>query len=126
MVKYILKRIGFLLLTLFIVASATFFLMKLLPGTPFNNPKIPADQLLILKKQYGLDKPVWMQYLTYIVGISHGDFGMSLSISWPNRVKLNRFSDWTISTNWRTGDGRRHTCRDLAWCHCRDPQEHMG
>ncbi|MEK0405084.1 ABC transporter permease, partial [Lactiplantibacillus plantarum] len=35
------------------------------------------DQLLILKKQYGLDKPVWMQYLTYIVGISHGDFGMS-------------------------------------------------
>ncbi|MGO3475794.1 MAG: ABC transporter permease, partial [Lacticaseibacillus paracasei] len=77
MVKYILKRIGFLLLTLFIVASATFFLMKLLPGTPFNNPKIPADQLLILKKQYGLDKPVWMQYLTYIVGISHGDFGMS-------------------------------------------------
>ena len=72
-----LKRIGFLLLTLFIVASATFFLMKLLPGTPFNNPKIPADQLLILKKQYGLDKPVWMQYLTYIVGISHGDFGMS-------------------------------------------------
>lgn len=39
MVKYILKRIGFLLLTLFIVASATFFLMKLLPGTPFNNPK---------------------------------------------------------------------------------------
>ena len=77
MVKYILKRIGFLLLTLFIVASATFFLMKLLPGTPFNNPKIPADQLLILKKQYGLDKPVWMQYLTYIDGISHGDFGMS-------------------------------------------------
>ena len=52
MVKYILKRIGFLLLTLFLVASITFFLMKMLPGTPFNNPKIPADQLAILKKQY--------------------------------------------------------------------------
>lgn len=37
MVKYILKRIGFLLLTLFLVASITFFLMKMLPGTPFNN-----------------------------------------------------------------------------------------
>ncbi len=77
MVKYILKRIGFLLLTLFLVASITFFLMKALPGTPFNNPKIPADQLEILKRQYGLDKPVWIQYLTYMVGITHGDFGMS-------------------------------------------------
>ncbi|MBD8889905.1 ABC transporter permease, partial [Bacillus velezensis] len=47
MAKYILKRIGFLLLTLFLVATITFFLMKLLPGTPFNNPKIPADQLAI-------------------------------------------------------------------------------
>lgn len=52
-------------------------LMKALPGTPFNNPKIPADQLEILKRQYGLDKPVWIQYLTYMVGITHGDFGMS-------------------------------------------------
>ena len=77
MVKYILKRIGFLLLTLFLVASITFFLMKALPGTPFNNPKIPADQLEILKRQYGLDKPVWIQYLTYMIGITHGDFGMS-------------------------------------------------
>ena len=77
MAKYILKRIGFLLLTLFLVATITFFLMKLLPGTPFNNPKIPADQLAILKKQYGLDKPVWMQYLTYMAGITHGAFGMS-------------------------------------------------
>ena len=63
MVKYVLKRIGFLILTLFLVASITFFLMKLLPGTPFNNPKIPADQIAQLKAQYGLDKPVWQQYL---------------------------------------------------------------
>ncbi|MCT2909336.1 ABC transporter permease [Schleiferilactobacillus harbinensis] len=77
MVKYVLKRIGYLLLTLFIVASITFFLMKLLPGTPFNNPKIPAAQIAILRKQYGLDLPVWQQYLNYMVGIAHGDFGES-------------------------------------------------
>ena len=87
MVKYILKRIGFLLLTLFLVASITFFLMKMLPGTPFNNPKIPADQLAILKKQYGLDKPVWMQYLTYIIGITHGDLG--LSYQFPGQTVSN-------------------------------------
>ncbi|MCI1892850.1 MAG: ABC transporter permease [Schleiferilactobacillus harbinensis] len=77
MVKYILKRIGFLLLTLFLVASITFFLMKLLPGTPFNNPKIPAAQQAILAKQYGLDLPLWQQYVNYMVGIVHGNFGES-------------------------------------------------
>lgn len=77
MVKYVLKRIGFLILTLFLVASITFFLMKMLPGTPFNNPKIPTDQIAQLKAQYGLDKPVWQQYLSYILGAAHGDFGTS-------------------------------------------------
>ncbi|MFD1485462.1 oligopeptide ABC transporter permease [Lacticaseibacillus baoqingensis] len=77
MIKYILRRVGFLILTLFLVASITFFLMKLLPGTPFNNPKLPADQLAQLKAQYGLDKPVWQQYLNYLWGAVHGDFGTS-------------------------------------------------
>lgn len=77
MAKYILKRIGYLLLTLFIIASLTFFLMKLMPGTPFNNPKIPAEQLAALKKANGLDKPVYVQYLKYLGGLLHGDFGTS-------------------------------------------------
>lgn len=77
MVKYILKRIAYLILTLFIVASLTFFLMKLLPGTPFNNPKLPKAQIALLNKQYGLDKPVWQQYINYLVGIVHGNFGVS-------------------------------------------------
>lgn len=77
MVKYTLKRIAYLILTLFLVASITFFLMKMLPGTPFNNPKLPADQIAQLKAQYGLDKPVWQQYVTYILGAAHGDFGTS-------------------------------------------------
>ncbi|MFD1432075.1 oligopeptide ABC transporter permease [Lacticaseibacillus yichunensis] len=77
MIKYILKRIGYLILTLFLVASITFFLMKLLPGTPFNNPKLTHDQIALLNKQYGLDKPLWVQFFQYIVGIAHGDFGQS-------------------------------------------------
>ncbi len=77
MVKYIIKRVFYLLLTLFIIASATFFLMKLMPGTPFNNPKIPAEQLAALKKANGLDKPVYVQYLKYLAGVIHGDFGTS-------------------------------------------------
>jgi len=81
MIKYILKRVGYLILTLFLVASITFFLMKLLPGTPFNNPKLPPDQIVALKAQYGLDKPVWQQYLSYMLGLLHGDMGMSFQFS---------------------------------------------
>lgn len=77
MIKYVLKRLGYLVLTLFIVATFTFFLMKLLPGTPFNNPKIAPDQIAVLRKQYGLDLPVWQQYLNYMVGVVHGRFGES-------------------------------------------------
>jgi oligopeptide transport system permease protein len=77
MAKYILKRIFYLILTLFIIASLTFFLMKLMPGTPFNNPKIPASQLAALKRANGLDKPVYVQYLRYLGGMLHGDFGTS-------------------------------------------------
>lgn len=68
MARYLLKRIGYLVLTLWLVASITFFLMKLLPGTPFNNPKIPVEQIALLRAQYGLDQPLWRQYLTYMVG----------------------------------------------------------
>ena len=50
MAKYLLKRIFYLLLTLFIVITVTFFLMKLLPGTPLQNQQIlsPSEQHLIL------------------------------------------------------------------------------
>ncbi len=67
----------FLILTLFIVASITFFLMKMLPGTPYNNPKVTGAQLAALNKANGLDKPVWYQYIKYLVGLLHGDMGTS-------------------------------------------------
>lgn len=77
MLKYILKRLFFLALTLFLVASITFFLMKLLPGTPFNNPQLGREQIALLNKQYGLDLPVWQQYLKYMGGLLQGDMGTS-------------------------------------------------
>ncbi|KZL40053.1 oligopeptide ABC transporter permease [Secundilactobacillus collinoides] len=82
MAKYLAKRIFYLLLTLFIVITVTFFMMKLLPGTPLTNQAklSPQEQHLILK-QYGLTKPVWQQYLLYVVGIFHGNFGTSFQFS---------------------------------------------
>lgn len=82
MKKYLLKRVFYMALTLFLVATIIFFLMKLMPGTPYSNQdKLTASQIQIMNKQYGLDKPVWEQYLIYILGFFHGDLGTSFQYS---------------------------------------------
>ncbi|GAF41458.1 oligopeptide transport system permease protein OppB [Agrilactobacillus composti DSM 18527 = JCM 14202] len=82
MTKYILKRIAWIFITLWIVATITFFLMKLLPGTPYTNQaKLSADQIRIMNEQYGLNKPLFTQYWVYIVGLLHGDLGTSFQFN---------------------------------------------
>ncbi|WP_125546968.1 MULTISPECIES: oligopeptide ABC transporter permease [Levilactobacillus] len=82
MAKYLAKRIFYLILTLFIVITVTFFLMKLLPGTPLTNQaKLSQSQIALIYKQYGLDKPEWQQYLLYLAGAVKGDFGTSFQFS---------------------------------------------
>ena len=79
MIKYILKRIGFSLVTLFVLITVTFFLMQLLPGDPFTGEKqIPEAIMANMRAKYGLDKPVWQQYLLYIGNVVQGDLGVSI------------------------------------------------
>ena len=77
MTKYLLKRIAILLVTLWVVVTLSFFLMQVMPGSPFNNPKLTNDMIAVMNKQYGLDKPVWEQYLQYLWNVLHGDLGTS-------------------------------------------------
>lgn len=78
MVKYVLQRIVYLIITLFVITSFTFFLMKFLPGTPFQNEeKLSVEQREILNEKYGLDKPVPVQYANYMTNIVKGDLGVS-------------------------------------------------
>ena len=71
-----------MILTLFLVATITFFLMKMMPGSPYaNEAKMTATQKAIMNKQYGLDKPIIEQYITYLAGAAHGDFGISFQYS---------------------------------------------
>ncbi|GEO68809.1 oligopeptide ABC transporter permease [Levilactobacillus acidifarinae] len=82
MAKYLAKRIFYLILTLFIVITVTFFLMKLLPGTPLTNQaKLSKSQIALIYQQYGLDKPVWQQYVLYLAGAVKGNFGTSFQFS---------------------------------------------
>ncbi len=80
MVKYILKRVGYSIVTLFVLITLTFFLMQLLPGDPFTGEKkIPEAVMANMMAKYGLDKPVWQQYLLYIGNVLQGDLGISLT-----------------------------------------------
>jgi oligopeptide transport system permease protein len=78
--KYIVKRLLVGLVTLFALVTITFFLMHIIPGSPFSGEmsKLPADTKQILIQSYQLDKPLYVQYLTYLGNILHGDFGTSL------------------------------------------------
>ncbi|WP_314852548.1 ABC transporter permease [uncultured Granulicatella sp.] len=88
--KYILKRIFYMIITLFLIATITFFLMKLLPGSPYANEENLTDaQLQIMNAKYGLDKPVWMQYFIYLGGLVRLDLGMSFQY---NSTVLNLLS----------------------------------
>ena len=77
--RYILKRILFGVLTLFIVATLTFVLMQQVPGGPFVAEKsISAAAMQAMRQKYGLDKPLIVQYWNYMTNALHGDFGLSL------------------------------------------------
>lgn len=79
MVKYILKRLAMAVLTIWLIATLTFFLMNLVPGGPFLSEKaVSPTAMAALEAKYGLDKPLYKQYITYMTDALHGDFGDSL------------------------------------------------
>ena len=81
MAKYFGKRLVIGLITLFALATITFFLMHAIPGSPFagETSKLPANVKEKLVEQYGLDKPVTEQYVRYLQNAVKGDFGTSLN-----------------------------------------------
>ncbi len=79
MFKYIIKRVGLAIVTIWAVATITFFLMNLVPGGPFLSEKaVSPKAMAALEAKYGLDKPLFEQYITYLTDALHGDFGDSL------------------------------------------------
>ncbi len=79
LVKYILKRLLLAVLTLFVVVTFTFWFMQLIPGGPFTSEKsVSAETLAALNAKYGLDKPLFQQYLIYVGRCFSFDFGPSM------------------------------------------------
>lgn len=81
MIKYILKRIGIGLLTLLVLATITFFLMRAIPGSPFakDDKAIAPEVYAALEEKYGLDKPLYEQYLIYFTNAVQGEFGEAIT-----------------------------------------------
>ena len=79
MPKYIFKRAIMSLVTAFLVATLTFFVMNMVPGGPFLAEKAVTPQAqAAMEAKYGLDKPLFQQYTTYMSGLLKGDFGLSI------------------------------------------------
>lgn len=82
--KYILRKLGYIAGSLFIVLTLTFFLMKAIPGDPFSDEQaLPKETHQALLRYYKLDQPLWKQYIYYLGSIFKGDFGPSFK--YPDR-----------------------------------------
>ena len=79
--KYIAKRLAIGVATLFALATITFFLMHIIPGSPFagETSKLPAAVKEKLIEKYGLDRPLGAQFAAYLKNAVTGDFGTSLN-----------------------------------------------
>jgi len=85
MFRFITSRFLQSLVALFLVITATFFMVRFVPGGPFTAEKAVTPEILRnLEAHYGLDKPLWRQYLDYLGSLARGDLGPSFK--YPNRT----------------------------------------
>ena len=78
MTRFLLKKALILVISLFIVTTLTFFLMHAIPGDPFvQEQAVPEEILQAMRKHYGLDQPLHVQFIKYLNGIAHFELGPS-------------------------------------------------
>ena len=78
MLKFIFKRLLEAIPTLLVLITVSFFMMRFAPGNPFTSERaLPPEVLANIEAKYGLDKPIGVQYLTYLGNLLRGDLGPS-------------------------------------------------
>lgn len=96
MSKYIVKRIGLAIVTIFVISIITFFAMNAIPGGPFDSEKATTPEVrAVLEKRYNLDKPLVEQYVIYMKNVLHGDWGVSLKTG--RDIGKTLFSSFAVS-----------------------------
>ncbi|MEG0036434.1 MAG: ABC transporter permease, partial [Oscillospiraceae bacterium] len=93
MAKYTIKRLLMAIVTLFIVAALTFFLMNSIPGSPWLSEKAPSQATIdALNEKYGLNQPKIVQFGKYMGNLLQGDMGVSLKMQ-KNRPVIDIIKD---------------------------------
>lgn len=85
MVRYIIKRLFIGVVTIWALITITFFLIRIMPGSPFEADNLSQSASEQLESTYGLDEPMWKQYILYMENLMHGD----LCISYKKNVSVN-------------------------------------
>ncbi|WP_085521731.1 oligopeptide ABC transporter permease [Tuberibacillus sp. Marseille-P3662] len=89
MALYTLKRVAYMIVTIFVIIAITFFIMKLLPGTPYKNAaKLTPAQIEVLNEKYGLDEPIPVQFVQYVGNMVKGDLGISFQYDGRSVTKI--------------------------------------
>lgn len=76
--RYLVKRVGICFATIFVMITITFFMIRLMPGGPFSDPKITPEVEAMLNAYYGYDQPMPVQYIRYLTNFLKGDLGYSM------------------------------------------------
>jgi len=82
MLRYVVQRLLQGIVVIFLVSIATFFMLQLAPGSPVDvmvgEARVSEEQIQQIEKKWGLDKPVYVQYVTWLGNVFTGDFGSSI------------------------------------------------
>lgn len=81
MLLYVFRRLLTAIPTLFVIVTLAFFLIRVAPGGPFNQERGLSPEIMAnLEAQFGLNDPLWKQYLNYLNNLLHGSFGPSYNL----------------------------------------------
>ena len=76
---YVIRRLLFAIPTLLVIIAVAFFMMRLAPGGPFDGErKLNAATEAAIAAKFGMDQPLWKQFVDYVLGVLQGDFGPSM------------------------------------------------
>lgn len=115
MARYTCKRILTGILSLFVLITVTFFLVRMIPGSPFQRGGVSDQVVEAIEEEYGLNEPLFTQYISYIGGVLRGDLGISyqdpavsvaeiIARAWPITASLG-FTALIVSMLLGTGLG---------------------
>lgn len=97
MVRYIIKRLFIGVVTIWALITITFFLIRIMPGSPFEADNLSQSAIEQLESTYGLDEPMWKQYILYMDNLMHGDFGISYKKNVSVNTLIARGFPYTLS-----------------------------